>query len=181
MILLVHGPPAAGKSTLAAQLSQRLQWPHISRDNLTEWMVDCTHEPSKEVMKALNHIGYNLMFKLGAELSRGKHDFILEGCINPVSGGEHIQRLFSLSHHHLVEVFITASSEVLCQRYAQRAQTEQRHTAHGDETQRVEELRNHLKTCNYQPLGIGDLLIEVDSTDDLTGGFEQVMLALSRF
>jgi hypothetical protein len=139
--------------------------PHLSRDILTEWLCDSVDDPDSSLASALCHVGYDMMFKVAGELSKGKGSFLLEGCINPVSGGKRLLQTINTDNQDIIEIFITARDEILLERYYNRAGSKNRHEAHGEEKSRVEELRNHLKTCIYKPLNVGRHLLEIDSSE----------------
>ncbi|MCO4780872.1 MAG: AAA family ATPase [Candidatus Cloacimonetes bacterium] len=172
MILLIHGPPASGKSTLASQLSKSLKLPHISRDNLCEWMNDFLNNPDSKTAQELTHIGYDLMFKLLGELSKGLGSFIIEGCINPDSSSERILKLIKDSPQDLVEIFVSADQDTLINRYLNRSKSIKRHNAHGAESKRGEELRQHLNQCIYRPLEISPYSIKIDNSIDPSSTIE---------
>lgn len=180
MILLIQGPPASGKSTLASQLSQSLNLPHISRDNLCEWMSDSMDNSSSSLDKELTHIGYDLMFKLLGEFSKGSGSFIIEGCINPDSSGERILNLIKNSPQDLVEIFVYADQDILVNRYLDRSTSAERHKAHGNESKRGDELRTHLNQVIYRPINIGKYGIKIDNSANPTSTFDKALTFLTR-
>lgn len=185
MIIMVQGPPASGKTTLATRMSQRFGLPHISRDKLQEWLFAATGSHDAEIRRLCAHAGYDLMFDLAGELSKGTGSFIVEGCMNPEGGPRRWRDALSGSRHRIVEVFLTAPVDVLVRRYLGRADDGSRHAAHGDETSRGDELARHLREVTYRPMGLGGDLIEVDGGVDLEvathGVLEQIGELLARY
>jgi cytidylate kinase len=181
MIVIVQGPPASGKSTFARTVSARFGLPHISRDLIQEWLSVVDTENDTRIQKFCSHAGYELMFKLAGELSKGAGGFVVEGCMNPETGPGRMKAALSPGHHRIVEVFLFASHEILVQRYLDRAGSETRHGAHGDESTRGEELAQHLKAVTYTPMRIGDLVLEVDNGDDIEGTTDQLIKELEAF
>ena len=179
MIFLIHGPPGSGKSTLARQLSQDLCLPHISSDRLAEWLTEIAQNSKDDLKGFIGGAGYELMFRIAGELSRGRGSFIIEGCINPEFGGKRLLKTVESQNHDIFEIFVTACERTLLERYRQRAGTSSRHAAHGDEYSRSEELKIHLETTNYRPSKIGKYLIEIDNGENPQDTFQLVMNQLN--
>jgi adenylate kinase family enzyme len=175
MIIIVHGPPASGKTTLARRIREKLGFPHISRDILQEWMSTADSTGDEHIRRFCADAGYQLMFDLAGELARGSGSFILEGCMNPDGAGARLKDKLEGSNHEIVEIFLTAPDDVLVRRYLQRGRAASRHSAHGDESSRGEALARHLTQVTYRPLGIGKIVIEGDGSQDLESATKEVL------
>lgn len=171
MIYIVHGPPAAGKSTIANVLRDRLRIPHMSADNLNEWVSDITGDTSFESQSSW--VGHELMFKLLGELSIGEGSFIIEGCLNCDSVGERIQEVLLDSKHKLCEIFVTAGPDVLLERYRTRAASGERHRVHGREVQKYETLKQHLAVQKYCVIGVADQALTIKNEGKSVEDLEQ--------
>ncbi|MCJ8344998.1 hypothetical protein MJH12_05620, partial [bacterium] len=128
-----------------------------------EWMNDTVDDQDPQLKSRLGQLGYDLMFQLLGELSKGSGSFIIEGCINPETSGQRILSLIEKSSHEIVEIIVFAEKEILLSRYAKRANSKDRHEAHGNESKRIEELSNHLDTVIYRPLRIGSHVFEINN------------------
>lgn len=174
MIVIVQGKPAAGKTILATQLSKELGLPHISRDNIAEWIFDSAGDQAEKMGNAVSNLGYDLMFGIAGELSKGSGSFIVEGCFNPEFGGKRMLKTLGDTKHVIVEVFLTADDKILVDRYKNRTTSPDRHKAHNDE-EKVTRIADHLRDVQYKPMGIGGTLIEVDTSQNPEATFEIVM------
>lgn len=159
MIYIVHGPPAAGKTTIADLLRTRLGIPHIGADNLNEWIQDILGEAP--LPSHTSKVGHELMFKLLGELSRGGGSFIIEGCLDCDVAGERIQETLKERSHWVCEIFVTASATVLLERYRARAEAGGRHPVHGAEGRKFNVLKQHIATKRYGVLGIADQTLSI--------------------
>jgi adenylate kinase family enzyme len=177
MILIIHGPPAVGKTTLATKVGAKLQLPHIGRDYITEWLMDAGHIDHQDFHKYIGHAGYELMFNMTSELVKGKSSFMVEGCLNPQGAASRFQEVLGPSIDQVVEVFLSAPIEVLVERYRERTFGENRHKAHND-TEKVNRIKDHLESVKYTPMNIGSELIEVDGLEDPQAIFLEVVKKL---
>ena len=113
MIIIVQGPPASGKTTLAKAISEKFSLPHISRDNIQEWLSEVNSEKGGKLQKFCSHAGYELMFKIAGEIAKGSGSFIIEGCINPEFGPKRMKEALGGHNHEIIEVFLSAKKDVL--------------------------------------------------------------------
>jgi predicted kinase len=64
LVVLVTGPPAAGKTTLARVLAPRLQLPLIAKDDIKESLSDSLHKTSLRWSKRLGAATWDIIFVL---------------------------------------------------------------------------------------------------------------------
>ena len=60
-VILIGGPPGAGKSTLGRALSAHLGWPNLTGDDLVVGaaaVTDATTQPALHVMRGIGHVAY---------------------------------------------------------------------------------------------------------------------------
>ena len=76
--ILVTGIPAAGKSTMAEALSERLRLPVISKDAVKELLFDNVGFQSREEKVNLGIAGMEIMYYVAGQLMRAGQFFILE-------------------------------------------------------------------------------------------------------
>lgn len=178
MIIIIQGKPAAGKSTLATQLSKELGLPHVSADNIAEWAFDAAGDQAATMGNIFSHLGYDLMFDITGELAKGSGSFIVEGCFNPEFAGRRMLKALGSSKHSVIEIFVTAEDEILVDRYKERTASAGRHRAHHD-IEKVLRIADHLKKVQYKPMGIGCHLFEVDTSQNPEATLEIVLHHIS--
>lgn len=179
MIIIIQGPPASGKSTLATKVSERFNIPHISRDNIQEWLYEAHSKSFLEISdKVYAEFGYTLAFDFARELNKGSGSFILEGCFNPENAHLIMQDILSETKHEIVEVFLDSNVDDLIDRYVTRSKNGQRHEAYGEEFRRSNELKIHLESVKYKPMNIGDKVFNY-KTDNSNFNFDDFFQYIS--
>ena len=76
--ILVTGIPAAGKSTMAEVLSERLKLPVISKDTIKELLFDNVGFQSRTEKVNLGIASAEIMYYIASQLMKTEQAFILE-------------------------------------------------------------------------------------------------------
>jgi predicted kinase len=153
LLVIVSGPPAAGKTSIAVPLAERLGLPLLAKDALKETLHDSLGGEGRAWSQRLGIATFDLMFRVLAEL-------LANGCSAVAEGNFTRRELFlALPPARLVEVHVTAPPEVLRERYASRPQ---RHVVHYDR-EVVDEVPERAAAGEWNPLGLGQTII-VDTT-----------------
>lgn len=173
MLVIVQGPPAAGKTTVAAELRRRMKLPLVSRDALSERLLDSLGVRDERWTAQIGDAAYELMFALVEELAAGPGGFIIESTFNPVGAPRRMAAALVGTEHEVVEVFLHAPVRVLVERYRERWKSGGRHRGHLEES-RGERLRAHLESCRYQPMRLGEHVLEVDTQRSVAAVVEEV-------
>ena len=124
LIILVSGPPAAGKTTLATAVATTLRLPLICKDDIKEALVDTLDGPTDDLVWS-RHLGAAAMQVLW-RLAERCPAAVLEANFRPHNPYEHV-RLEAL-RARIVELHCTCPRDQLIRRSAARAQTA--HAAH---------------------------------------------------
>ena len=162
-VILVSGPPASGKSTLAETLALALGFALLSKDTIKEALFDALQGPAGDAAysKRLSDVAMDVLFALAARCPR----VVLDANFKPQDPHQR-ERLAALEGT-MVEVHCRCDPEIAMRRYAERADT--RHPAHA-----LKELTPELIARHDRPTGFG-AAIEVD-----TGGPVDVPALLRR-
>jgi predicted kinase len=175
MIVIIHGAPAVGKSTLARALSEALEIPMLSRDVLAEELHTAQDSDGQGCSAGLQHRAHDLLFERLAAAARHGLSLIVEATLNPDRAAQRLVPLLTGTDQRVFEVFLEAPADVLVHRYRQRGRAG-RHRVHRD-AQREPQLAAHLRACRYRPLGVGHSLVRVD-TDVPPGEVLALVLAV---
>ena len=152
LLVLVTGPPAGGKTTLAAPLAEALRLPLISKDVIKEALFDTFGVGDDDWSHRLGEAAYEVMWALGDDLGAAVYegpmyqeakDRVLGLCARPI------------------EVFCHCDPDEARRRVEERAA--QRHPGHTD-TDKPHEVAE--KVEEWAPLGLGPVL-EIDTSGEV--------------
>ena len=157
-LVIVCGPPAAGKTTLAQRLSHDFELPVISKDLLKEAMMDHLGG-TREVGRA----AFAAQFAVARALLESGNGLVLEGAffINQTE----IAGLAVLGD--AVSVNLSCTIAELERRYSERQSGGHRHPSHRG-LEALADLRERIAAGAYGIPDLGRPYLEVDTTD----GFE---------
>ena len=151
VLVLVTGPPASGKTTLAGPLAAALGLPLIGKDLVKEALFDALGTGDRAWSRRLGRASYEVLYAVAGALPAA----VLDANLGP----EAIPRLHALDAH-LIEVFCRCPAAEVERRFASRAPT--RHPGHVDHLL-APEIRATL-TRGVAPLRLGGPVLEVDTT-----------------
>ncbi|HEX6679506.1 MAG TPA: ATP-binding protein [Gaiellaceae bacterium] len=167
LLVVVTGPPASGKTTLARSLAGELGLPWIGKDVLKEQLYDVLGS-GEELEPRLEDAARRLLLTVAeAQLAAGL-SAIVESNFDRDSDLEPLQRVWR-DHHdtQVVQIHCSADVELLLARFSERAASGARHPGHGDEPEDAEDVRRDLERGRWDPLDLPGELIEVDLGGDV--------------
>lgn len=127
--ILVTGIPAAGKSTIAEAMSERLKLPVISKDTIKELLFDNVGFRSREEKVNLGIASLEIMYYVAGQLMRAGQPFILEN--NFEYSSEHgIKILLEKYQYSVLTIALTGDYKVIYQRFLERESSPDRHRGH---------------------------------------------------
>jgi len=159
-IVIVSGPPACGKTTLAARLAADLSLPLIAKDGIKETLFEALGTGDVEWSKLLGRGSFALIWHmLEAELAAGRSTLV-EGNFDAEYGNRQLARLAERFDLEALQIHCRAEVEVLYKRYAERASG--RHPGHVD-AERLAGLHELLDAERYL-LSVPGRTIVLDTT-----------------
>jgi predicted kinase len=162
-VVIVTGPPASGKSTLAGKLAADLQIPLFSKDGFKETLFDSLGWEDRAWSRKLGVAGYHLLnYTVGVELAAGR-SVMIEANFDPRVSSAALLDIYRRFPFHAVQIVCRAEVEVLKRRFLERDATGVRHPGHVD-TQAFAELLESIQR-SYGPLDLPGTAFEVETND----------------
>jgi predicted kinase len=149
--VVVSGPPASGKSTLAPQLAESLGLPLLAKDTIKDALMGRLPVPDIEASRELGRAAVAVLFAVAADCPLGA---VLESSFFRSKAATELGGLPG----RVIEVFCRCDRAVAAARFAARTGT--RSGGHFDRDRRTDELWNDEVA---EPVGGGWEVIEVDT------------------
>lgn len=154
-VVMVTGPPGAGKSTLAGPLAAELGFPLLSKDVIKETLFENLGHVADDEQRSSQRLGAAAM-ELLWRLAGTCPCVVLEANFRPESAYER-EHLIALSPNP-IEVHCCVPIELAAARFQHREAAPGRHRVHLARAFEIEDLRDF-----EEPVGIGTV-IDVDTT-----------------
>lgn len=165
LVVVVTGPPGAGKTVLGKRLSEDLRLPFINKDEFKEILFDTLGLDNREWFEPLEAASFEMLFHvLESQLKAGK-SAIVETAFIPQ---DHTVRFLELQDQYdfeTVQILCDTSDETLFQRFTGRIASGERHPGHADDLTSYRQFTTYLRERGYGALDISGLILEVDTTD----------------
>lgn len=139
-ILLVSGPPASGKSTIARPLARALGFALLTKDDIKESLFTSLNGPAGDVdfSRRLSAAAMDLLWALAPHCPR----VVLEANFRTRDPHERerVRALIAAPDTQLVEVCCTLPLPEAARRFSERARLQRRHPAHAVQEMSAEQL-----------------------------------------
>jgi adenylate kinase family enzyme len=164
LLVLISGPPGAGKTTLGAKIAQELGIPFINKDGIKELLFDTLGVRDRQWSRQLGIASTVLLFHVIERQLAAGQSLVAESAFHTVFDAPRLKRLQERCRFQTLEVYCAAETEALLARFISRAQSAERHPGHGEQSQ-PDELRANLERGVYAPLSAPGAALIVDTTD----------------
>lgn len=181
VLILVSGPPASGKSTIALRIANVFGLPLVTKDGFKEVLADALGVAGREWSSRLGGASFALIDHVAGLLLYAGVSVIVEGNFDPGRGDTALTALVRDLDLPSVQVLCRASGDVLLARYDRRATSRERHPIHTDDEHAADAgFRERLASGYLGPLDLGGTLLDVDTTDFDAVDIAPVVAAIRR-
>ena len=160
ILVIVSGPPGAGKTTIARRLASELRLPLIAKDDIKESLFDSLGWSDLDWSKRLGAATWDLLWVLLDRIGAGRTPLIFESNFYAEIHTERLSEACGRLGLDMVEVHCSAAPAVL----SRRAGTRDRHPGHSGGNDVFDEQTADALLAVHRPLEVGPV-IEVDTTD----------------
>lgn len=162
-LVVVTGKPCTGKTAIANTLSEEYSLPLFSKDSVKEILFDTMGFDDRDLSKRYGVAAYALLdYLIEENLNRGR-SLMVESNFNPDYDNEKFQNWQARYGAVVLQIVCETDGEVLFNRFADRARSQERHPGHNDLAS-LEEWKPILTSGSLMPLDIEGEVIRVDTT-----------------
>lgn len=164
-LVLVTGPPAAGKSTLAARLADDMRYPLLAKDAFKEAIADGWGVSTLDDSRRAGAAAVRTLYAMGLELLRRDVSVIIESAFHRGLAETDLAPLLALAEGVVIDC--RAPDELCRERYVARTG---RHPCHFDA-----ERSGNLDWDTWRPLDLDVPALTVDTSDGYDPGYDAVV------
>jgi predicted kinase len=172
LLVVVTGPPASGKSSIARELAEELRIPFLSKDELKERLYEEVGS-GDEVEAAIERSATAILYSVARSNLKVGVSVLVESNFDRDSDTAPLRALDA----RIVQVHCGGDTEALVRHFAERSASGDRHPGHDDDPGDAGDLRRKIEAGLWDPLDLPGELIRVDASR----GHVNVESIVSRF
>lgn len=163
-LIIVHGPPASGKSSLGETLAQELNIPLVSKDVIKVKLFDTYGWKDRAASKQAGQAAYEILDYIIEEQLRVGHSIMVEGTFHAEFANPKFHRWQEQYNVKFIQIGCTADADILRKRFKERATTNNRHVSHIEGVDGLKNLEILIER-GVVPFSIPGEIITIDTTD----------------
>jgi predicted kinase len=162
LVVVVTGPPASGKSTIAELIATRLPAPLIAKDPIKEALFDGLGTGDAEWSKKLGITTYGILYLMLEQELRAGRSCVLEANFDHNEASAQLAAMQLRRPFRALQIVCTAERDTLIERFLERSDS--RHPGHIDD-ERLEDVEESIDAGRWRALELDGETIDVDTTD----------------
>jgi predicted kinase len=178
-VIIVTGPPGAGKTTLGKKVSQALQLPFISKDDFKDILFETLGWNDRQWSMKLGQASFEILFHILECQLKVNKPAVVETAFIPKYHSERFLDLKDRYGYKPIQIVCKAQAEMLYHRFIDRTVTRERHPGHVDDLTSYTQFQEMLRERNYSALEIEGQVLEIDTTDYETVDYEGLINAIA--
>lgn len=164
LLVIIHGAPGSGKTTLARHLRQSVTLPILGKDDLKELLFETIPQSDRDFSRLQGAVAFDMLYAFARQFLSQGQSVVIEGAFWPDRSRKEIQAILDETNAKVLELFCHVDEEVRLERFRQRSISGERHPAHMD-TDTV--VTQPVAGRSFEKLAIGDC-IDVDTNQLIT-------------
>lgn len=160
LLILVNGRPATGKSAIASQLSEALDVPLFTKDEVKELLGEVVGAPDRDAARALGEASIALIFQHAEAVLATGAPAMVECPLIPELTVPILEGIEERTGARVLQLFLVADPDVILERYRNRDRSD----VHFDD-QAVQELEQSLRESEVPPVPIHGETWTLDTTN----------------
>jgi predicted kinase len=164
VVIVITGPPCAGKTTIARRVAERFSLPWMGKDMVKELLFDTLGWQDREWSKKLGRASIVVLFRFLEAQVAARRSCIVESNFKAEYDTARFLDLRERYEFDLMQIECLCDGQVLFERFKRRAESGERHPGHLDHAN-YDEFREMLLLGRSEPLKIGGCRVEIDTTD----------------
>ncbi|MCY3659224.1 MAG: AAA family ATPase [Caldilineaceae bacterium] len=165
VLVLVNGPPCAGKSHLTDVLAGSTSLPVLTKDMIKETVYDTAGWADRDWSRRLGTAASALLWMFARSLLSQGQDCLIEANFRADLAANELTDLTSDLKFTSAQIFVTAAPTVLAERFRTRARLQTRHPGHLDAELQHEYTEGSIPQEQLQPIPGTDFVLTLNTTD----------------